>query len=156
MTDRDLERQLLCRAQVKGTKGWCEGYILPAAGLDYWFMTVDSGDPPEGFQPGFPVLVDPATDGRGGWKMGNSYDKPPVGAKQCAVVESDRVQQLAEAITRYAGSTDGGKWGLMKMWSAEIKLRCEMVENLRKEEIKTRGELMAGLRRMENGKREEV
>lgn len=37
--------------------------------------------------------------------MGNSYDKPPVGAKQCAVVESDRIQQLAEAITRYAGST---------------------------------------------------
>lgn len=62
---------------------------------------------------------------KGGFKEKGSTDKPPLGVKPCYIQSSERIKDLAEAISRYA---DRGDYQVLRKWAKEILMQCDVAE----------------------------
>ena len=63
-----------------------------------------------------------------------SNEKPPLGVKPSWMCAWQRIGDLCEAIVRQYESHDGNAH-LCKQWAREIVMQCEIIEEMRKEEL---------------------
>ena len=64
--------------------------------------------------------------------IGNrTHEKPPIGAKPCFIAAAERIQDLADAISRCPST-----FSFVKSWANEILLQVELVEKAERREDK--------------------
>lgn len=65
--------------------------------------------------------------------MAKIIDKPPLGVRPAYVAAWQRIRELIEGIRRQYESPDGNS-ELVKKWAIEIKLQCQIIEVIGKDE----------------------
>ncbi len=62
----------------------------------------------------------------------NNSAKPLLGAKPCYIQADERIKDLSEAISRYAGT---GNYKTIRKWAKEILMQCDIAEMEKNEEM---------------------
>ena len=58
--------------------------------------------------------------------MANEHERPPLGCRPCYIPASERIKELADAISRASIDPDGNKVRIVK-WAGEIISQCNIV-----------------------------